>query len=163
MPQTVDVSTPTEREIVMTRVFDAPRELLWACHSEPALVRRWLLGPPGWSMPVCEIDLRVGGGFRYLWRNDADGSEFGTQGDYRELEAPRRIVHGERMDGVPAEAGEAHCTLELAEADGRTTLTYTMRFDSAEVRDQALASGMAGGVGESYDRLEREVLASAAA
>jgi uncharacterized protein YndB with AHSA1/START domain len=163
MSHTFDVSTPTERDIVMTRVFDAPRELLWACHTEPALVRRWLLGPPGWSMPVCDIDLRVGGGYRYLWRSDADGAEFGSRGDYREVDAPARIVHGERMDGVPAEAGEALCTLALTEADGRTTLTYTMRFDSTAVRDQALASGMAAGVGASYDRLEREVLASAVA
>ncbi|MGH9367901.1 MAG: SRPBCC domain-containing protein, partial [Thermoanaerobaculia bacterium] len=71
------VTAPTEREIVMTRVFDAPRELVFDAHTKPELVKRWLLGPDGWSMPVCEIDLRVGGKYRYLWRCDRDGTEMG--------------------------------------------------------------------------------------
>ena len=76
----LEVSTPTEREIVMTRVFDAPRKLVFDAHTKPELVKRWLLGPPGWSMPVCEIDLRVGGMYRYVWRRDQDGTQMGMGG-----------------------------------------------------------------------------------
>ena len=95
---TLKVTTPSEREIVMTRVFDAPRQLLFEAHTKPDLVKRWLLGPPGWSMPVCEIDLRVGGKFRYVWRRDNDGTQMGMGGVYREIEAPERIVNTEKFD-----------------------------------------------------------------
>jgi uncharacterized protein YndB with AHSA1/START domain len=155
VPHTVDVTTPTDREIVMTRAFDAPAALLFDCHTKPELVRRWLLGPDGWSMPVCDVDLRVGGEYRHVWRSDADGSEFGFQGRYREIDAPRRLVHTERLDGMPpSDETDALCTLTLAERDGRTTLSYAMRFPTTEARDQALESGMTDGVGTSYDRLE---------
>jgi uncharacterized protein YndB with AHSA1/START domain len=150
----VDVTTPSEREIRVTRVFDAPRALLFACHTDPALVPRWLLGPPGWTMPVCEIDLRVGGRYRYVWRGDADGEAFGFRGEYREVVAPARVVHTEWPDGTDGGPGaEALCTLELTEADGRTTLTHTMRFPTRALRDQALASGMTDGMGASYTQL----------
>ena len=88
----IDVTTPDDLEIRVTRVFDAPRSLIFECHTQPELVRRWLLGPPGWSMPVCEIDLRVGGQYRYVWRSDTDGGEFGFRGEYREIRAPERVV-----------------------------------------------------------------------
>lgn len=149
MPQPVDVTTPNDREVRVTRVFDAPRTLIFSCHTEPDLVRRWMLGPPGWSMPVCEIDLRVGGQYRYMWRNDADGSEFGMDGEYREIAAPERLVNIERFEG-----NEALCTLTLTEHAGRTTLTQTMQFATREARDQALQSGMTDGMATSYDRLE---------
>ena len=151
MPRPVDVTTPSDREIRVTRTFDAPRSLVFECHTDPDLVRRWLLGPPGWSMPVCEIDFRVGGRFRYEWRSDTDGSGFGIGGEFREIDAPARVVHVERMDGMP---GESLVTLELTEHDGRTTLAITMRFDSREARDGAAASGMTTGMAASYDRLE---------
>ena len=155
MAHPVDVTTPNDREIRVTRVFDAPRSLIWDCHTKPSLVRRWMLGPDGWSMPVCDIDLRVGGGYRHVWRNDADGSQFGFRGQYKELVAPQRIVHTEGFDGTPPDdATDAWCTLELAEEGGRTTLTYLMRFPSREIRDQALQSGMTDGMATSYDRLE---------
>ena len=155
MPSPVDVTLPTDREIVVTRVFDAPADVLFDCHTKPELVRRWMLGPDGWTMPVCEIDLRVGGGYRYVWRSDADGSEFGFRGEYREIAAPERLVHTEGFDGTEAgEAYDALCTLTLVEADGRTTLTQAMRFPSTEARDQALQTGMTDGMGTSYDRLE---------
>jgi len=155
MPSRVDVTLPDDREIVVTRVFDAPAELVFDCHAKPELVRRWSLGPDGWSMPVCEIDFRVGGGYRYVWRSDEDGSEFGFQGTYREIVAPERIVHTERFDGTPpGEDTDALCTMTLAESDGRTTLTYVMRFPTAEIRDQALQSGMTDGMATSYDRME---------
>ena len=94
---TFKVSTPSDREITMTRVFDAPRSLVFHALTKPELVKRWLLGPPGWSMPVCEIDLKIGGAWRYVWRN-ADGREFGMSGTYREIAAPDRIVHLERFE-----------------------------------------------------------------
>src|ERR1035437_1248164 len=91
------LTTPTDREIAMTRVFDAPRALVFDALTKPELVRRWLLGPPGWSMPVCEIDLRVGGAYRFLWRN-VGGAEMGVRGSYREIAAPERLVATERFD-----------------------------------------------------------------
>ena len=169
MPKPVQVATPSDREVVVTRVFDAPRELIWDCHTKPELVKRWLLGPPGWSMPVCVVDLRVGGRYRYVWRNDADGSQFGSFGVHREIAAPERLVTTELMDGLdgqpmdienPRMEGEpAINTMTLAESGGRTTLTISMLFPSKEVRDMAVQSGMTDGMAQSYDRLE-EVAAS---
>jgi uncharacterized protein YndB with AHSA1/START domain len=158
MPRTVDVTTPSDREVRVTRVFDAPRTLIWDCHTKPELLRRWLLGPDGWTMPVCEIDLRVGGQYRYMWRSDADGSEFGFRGQYREIAKPERIVTTERMDGAPdVDANNALNTLILEERGGRTTLTHTMVFPTAEIRDQALQTGMTDGMAASYDRLEKVI------
>jgi uncharacterized protein YndB with AHSA1/START domain len=162
MTTKLDVTTPSDREIRIVRVFDAPRELIFDCYTKPELVSRWLLGPPGWSMPVCEVDLRVGGRYRYVWRNDASGAEFGSVGEHREIAAPARLVSTERMilSGAPA-ASEATDgpdaavnTLDLSEAGGRTTLTMTMRYPSQEVRDMVAKSGMSDGVGLSFDRLE---------
>jgi len=95
---TLKLTTPSDREIVMTRVFDAPRKLVFDAHIKPDLVKRWLLGPPGWSMLVCEIDLRVGGEYRYVWKRDSDGTEMGMGGVYREIAAPERLVTTERFD-----------------------------------------------------------------
>src|SRR5882757_3458873 len=93
----LEVTTPTDREIVMTRVFSAPRRLVFDALTKPELVRRWLLGPDGWSMPVCEIDLRVGGSLHYVWRH-ADGREMGMHGVFREIAQPDRFVHTEIFD-----------------------------------------------------------------
>lgn len=158
MPKPVTLTTPSDREIAISRTFDAPAALVWDAHTDPVLLRRWMLGPPGWSMPVCDIDLRVGGRYRYEWRSDADGSQFGTGGEYREIVPGRRMVHTEQMDGMP---GEALCTFELAERGGRTTLTYTMLFPTTEARDAALESGMSDGMAAGYDRLEGEILHNA--
>src|SRR5687768_6077484 len=87
-----------EREIVITRSFDAPRGLVFDAFTKPELVKQWLLGPDGWSMPVCEIDLKVGGAYRYVWRRDADGSEMGMGGVYREIVPNERIVATEKFD-----------------------------------------------------------------
>ncbi len=114
-------------------------------------MRRWLLGPPGWQMPVCEIDLKVGGRYRYVWRNDADGRQFGSNGEFSEIASPERLVNTERMDGAE---GEAINTTTFVEEYGRTTLRIRMRFVSKEVRDQALKSGMTNGMAISYDRLQ---------
>jgi uncharacterized protein YndB with AHSA1/START domain len=147
----LQVTTPTEREIVLTRAFDAPRHLVFDAFTRPELVRRWLLGPPGWSMPVCEIDLRVGGAYRWVWRN-ADGIEMGVSGVYREIVPPGRLVATERFDQAWY-PGEALTTTELVELDGRTILTTTVLYESREARDIALRSEMEKGVAASYDRL----------
>lgn len=156
MPSATDVTLPSDREVRVTRAFDAPRDLVFECHTEPELIRRWMLGPPGWSMPVCEVDLRVGGRYHYVWRNDEDGSEFGFRGRFLEIDSPGRIRHTERPDDREEGPGvDAVCTLELSEQDGRTTLTQTIRFPSREIRDQVLETGMTDGMGMSYDRLEQ--------
>src|SRR5256886_1630941 len=155
---TLHLTAPGERDIVMTRVFDAPRQLVFDAHTKPELVKRWLLGSPGWSMPVCEIDLRVGGKYRYVWRHDRNGTEMGMGGVYREIAAPERIVNTERFDEAWY-PGEAVGTLVLSELAGKTTITQTVLYQSREARDAVLKSGMERGVATSYDRLA-ELLAS---
>lgn len=155
---TLKLTTPTDREIVMTRVFAAPRTLVYDAHTKPELVRQWLLGPPGWSMPVCEMDVRVGGKYRWVWRRDRDGTTMGMGGVYREVVAPERLVTTERFDEAWY-PGESLNTLALVEKAGRTTLTQTMRYESREARDAVIKSNMEQGVAASYDRLA-ELLAS---
>jgi uncharacterized protein YndB with AHSA1/START domain len=154
---TLKLTTPTDCEISMTRVFDAPRRLVFDAFTKPELVKRWLLGPPGWTMPVCEIDLMVGGAYRYVWRH-ADGREMGMGGIYREIVPQERLVCTELFDEAWY-PGEALVTTILAEQGGRTTLTSTMLYVSQETRDAVLKSGMERGVAASYDRLE-ELLVS---
>lgn len=151
MPKPVDVTTPSDREIRVVRAFDAPAKLVWACHTQPDLLKRWMFGPPGWSMPVCEVDLRVGGAYRYRWRSDADGSEFGSAGVHREVTPYTRIVTTERMEGFD---GESVNTLVFEEAGGRTVSTMTMLFPDKATRDGALQSGMSDGMAMGYDRLD---------
>ena len=151
MTKMMNVTTPTDREIVVTRTFNAPRELVFRAHTEPQLVKRWLLGPDGWTMPVCEVDLRVGGRFRYRWRNEAEGQEFGTSGEFREIEPPNRFINSESMEGFE---GQSVVTTLFEEQGSRTKVTVTMLFDSKAQRDGALASGMADGMAKTYDRLE---------
>ena len=164
MPETgtLQVTTPSEREIAMTRVFDAPRRLIFDAHTKPELVRRWLLGPPGWTMPVCEIDLRVGGRYRWVWKKEKTGDEMGIGGIYREVAAPERLVATERFD-ESWYPGEAVNTLVLVERGGRTTLTQTSLYESRAARDTALQSGMEKGVEVSYDRLAELLAAMPAA
>ena len=156
--ETLKLTTPSDREIAMTRVFDAPRKLVFDAHTKPDLVRQWLLGPPGWSMPVCEMDVRVGGTYRWVWRHDRDGTTMGMGGVYREIAKPERLVATERFDEAWY-PGEALNTLVLVEQGGRTTLTQTMLYESREARDAVLKSGMESGVKASYDRLA-DLLAS---
>src|SRR6266545_3886290 len=120
------VTTPSEREIAMTRVFDAPRKLVFDAHSKPELLKRWLGVHHGYSLAVCEIDLRVGGSYRYVWRAP-DGAEMGMRGVYREVVPPERIVATESFD-EPWYPGDAVSTLTLAEEGGRTTLTLSVRY-----------------------------------
>jgi uncharacterized protein YndB with AHSA1/START domain len=151
------VTTPSGREIAMTRVFDAPRHLVFSALTTPELVKQWLLGPPGWTMPVCEMDLRVGGAYRFLWRG-ADGAEMGTRGVFREIAPPESFVATEQFD-KPWYPGESLVTYRLVEQGGKTTLTLTVLYASREARDGVLKSGMERGVAMSYDRLA-DLLAS---
>jgi uncharacterized protein YndB with AHSA1/START domain len=159
-PGSLNVTTPSDREIAMTRVFDAPRTLVFDAFTTPDLVKRWLLGPPGWSMPVCEIDLRPGGALRYRWRNEADGKEFGLAGTFREILAPERIVHTELFD-EDWTGGETLVTTTFEERGGKTTVTMTVLYASKEARDKVLQTGMTEGVAQGFDRLA-ELLRSAA-
>ena len=154
---TLKVTTPTEREIALTRVFDAPRHLVFEAYTKPELVQRWLGVHAGWSWAVCEIDLRVGGAYRYVWRGP-DGAEMGMGGVYREVVAPERIVATEKFD-QSWYPGEAMSTMALVEQGGRTTLTLTVRYESREARDAVLKSPMESGVAAGFDKLE-ELLAS---
>ena len=156
----LEITTPSDREILMTRVFDAPRELVFDAHTKPELVKRWLLGPDGWSMPVCEIDLRVGGAYRWVWRRDSNGTEMGMSGVYREIVRPERIVSTEKFDDAWY-PGEAVNTLVLIERGGKTTLMQTGLYESREARDSVLKSGMEKGVAVSYDRLAKLLAKSA--
>ena len=148
---TLTVTTPSDREVAMTRVFDASRALVFEAMTKPELVKRWLLGPPGWSMPVCEIDLRVRGAYRYVWHGPG-GKVMGMRGVFREIAPPERCVMTESFD-EPWYPGEAQVTTVLVEQGGKTTLTTTVLYESREIRDSVLKSGMAGGVTASYDRL----------
>ena len=151
---TFTIEAQGDREIVVTRVFEAPRGLVFDAYTKPELVKRWLLGPDGWSMPVCEIDLRAGGKYRYVWRQDSDGKEMGMGGVYREVVRPERFVATEKFDEAWY-PGEAVDTIVLTEQAGKTTLTQTILYDSRETRDAVLKSPMQKGMAMSYDRLER--------
>jgi uncharacterized protein YndB with AHSA1/START domain len=156
---TLKLTTPTDCEIVITRGFDAPRSLVFEAMSKPEFLKRWLLGPPGWTMVECENDLRVGGAFRQMWRN-ADGTEMAMSGVYREVVPPERIIRTESFQfGCDAQAGEQLVTSVLTEQDGKTWLTLTVVYPSKEARDATIASGMERGVAASYDRLA-EMLAT---
>ena len=151
-PGALQVVARGDREIVMTRTFDAPRHLVFEAYTKPDLLKRWLLGPPGWSMPVCTVDLKVGGRYRYQWRKDSDGTPMAMGGVFREIVPPERIVATELFDD-PWYQGEALSTVTLVEHSRRTTVTTVVQYQSREARDGVLKSGMEKGVAASYDRL----------
>jgi uncharacterized protein YndB with AHSA1/START domain len=142
-------TTPSDREVVITRVVDAPRTLVWEVWTDPEHVPNWLLGPEGWTMPVCEIDLRPGGAWHYVWRK-ADGSELDMHGSYREVTPPERLVSTESWGG---DWPETINTLTLTDEAGKTTITQTVLYPSQEARDAALETGMKDGAAQSFDRL----------
>jgi len=152
-PGDLKVTTRGDREIVMTRSFKAPRQLVFEAFSKPEYVRRWLLGPDGWTMPVCDIDFRVGGKYRHVWRNDA-GIEMGMGGEFLEIIPPEKIVATEKFEQAWY-PGTAVGTLLITEKDGVTTITQTIQYDSREARDAVLQSPMESGVAAGYDRLEK--------
>jgi uncharacterized protein YndB with AHSA1/START domain len=151
-PHRTIFTTPTGREIVATRLVDAPRRLVWEVWTDPDHVPHWMLGCDGWTMPVCDIDLRPGGEWQYVWKN-ASGDEMSMRGVYRQVVAPERLVSTENWgDPWP----ETVNTLVLAEdrATGATTMTCTVLYPSKEARDAALGTGMKDGWAKSYDKLD---------
>ena len=146
---TTTFTTPSDREIAATRVFDAPRSLVYEAHTNPKHLSNWMLGPEGWTMPVCEIDLRPGGAWHFVWRK-GDGSEMAMRGTYKEVVPPEKVVTTESWGG---DWPETINTLTLTEKDGKTTLTSTILYPSKEARDAALKTGMKQGMNVSFDRL----------
>jgi len=161
MPMTMDkaqVTLPSDREVRVTRSFRAPLALVYRAYTEPELVRRWLLGPPGWSMPVCEMEVRVGGRFKWRWRSEENGSEFGFSGAFREVQPSSKIVHTQAYEpgtvggGCPGD--DAIVTVTFTEDGGVTTVATLIDFGSKEARDAALATGMTDGMEQSYQLLD---------
>jgi uncharacterized protein YndB with AHSA1/START domain len=154
-PDSFKVSTPTDYEIQVTRDFHAPRQLVFDAFTKPELVRRWLLGPPGWTMPVCEIDLKVGGAYRYVWRKEGV-NEMGLGGTFREIVPPERLVATERFD-ESWYPGDALDTTAFVEKGDKTKVTITILYESKEARDTARRSGMEHGMAAGYNRLEEQL------
>jgi uncharacterized protein YndB with AHSA1/START domain len=151
MTNTLKVAAHGEREITMTRVFGAPRESVFDAWTKPDALKRWLYGPEEWRLAVCEIDLRVGGAFRFVWRHP-DGRDMGMGGVYREIAPPKRLVFTELYD-EDWTGGKALVTIALDENAGKTTLTQAVLYSSRAARDGVLKSPMEQGVAQSYDRL----------
>lgn len=156
------VTTPSDLEIVMTRGFNAPRQLVWEAMSNPEILKRWLFGPPGWTMTVCEGDLRVGGTFHWAW-SGPEGVAMSMRGVYREVEAPERVVRTETFEvGCNAQGGEQLSSMVLTDEGDRTGLILTVSYPTKEARDGALASGMEQGVAAGYNRLDELLSAGSA-
>ena len=160
MANKLEITLPSDREIRITRAFDAPRHLVWDAHTKPELVRRWLLGPPGWEMPVCRIDLRVGGEYRYEWEDKGRNKKMGMGGVFTEVAKPEKIGSREKFDDDWT-GGETLNSQVFTEKGGKTTLVITVLYASKEARDGAAASGMNDGLEMGYQRLD-DVLASLA-
>lgn len=148
-PGVTAFTTPSDREVVMTRVVEAPRRLVWEAWTSPEHLPHWMLGPEGWTMPVCTIDLGPGGAWHFVWRR-SDGTEMGMRGEYREIAPPERLVSTESWGGNWPETLN---TLTLSEENGKTTITQRVLYPSKEARDAALQTGMKEGVTQSFDRL----------
>jgi uncharacterized protein YndB with AHSA1/START domain len=149
---TFTVTTPSDREIRMTRVFDAPRALVFEAMTKPEHIKNWWgnLGA-GYSVPVCEVDLRVGGKWRFVNRTPT-GEEAAFYGEYREIDSPGRVVFTEIFEPFPDAVSVV--TSELIEENGKTRLVATIEYPSRDVRDMVRSTGMERGAALSYDRLE---------
>ena len=145
---TLKVTTPSDREVKMVRVFDAPRAMVFDAFTRCELLKR-RFGPRGFSLAVCEGDFKVGGTWRFVLRGP-DGAEMGMRGVIREMVRPERLVHAESFDDYP---GESLVTTQFIEEAGKTTVTITVRYESKQIRDAVIASGMEHGAAETYDRL----------
>lgn len=152
MSNPVMIRAAGDRDIVITREFRARRELVWDAHTKPDLIKRWLTGPDGWTMTVCEMDLRVGGKYRWEW-SKSNGHAMGMGGEHLEIAAPERLVNTQLFDDDWT-SGEAVGTLVLTEKAGVTTLTNTVRYSSKAARDGVLRSPMDEGIIVGYERLD---------
>lgn len=147
MSDDLTVTLPSDLEIKMVRVFDAPRTLVFAAHAKCEHVKRWW----GRGNPLdCEMDFRAGGTYRFV-EHAPDGQQYAFRGEYREIRAPERIVQSFEFEGMPGQVCVE--TLELTEKDGKTTVTSVTRFDTKEDRDGMVSSGMEHGARESYQAL----------
>jgi uncharacterized protein YndB with AHSA1/START domain len=146
---TTTFETPTDTEILVTRVIAAPRELVFDAWTKPEHIANWMLGPEGWTMPVCEVDLRPGGAWHFVWRM-ADGTEMEMRGTYQEVSPPERLVSTESWGG---DWPETLNTVVLTGDDQQTTITMTILYPSKAARDAALETGIKGGMTQSFDRL----------
>ena len=158
MHKPAEVTLPSDREVRVTRTFHAPRQLVWDAHTSPDLVRRWQ-GHGGWDMPVCDMDVRAGGKYRWRWRNLEDGRQFGFFGTFTQVDAPTKLVHEQYYDpgdtdfAMP-EGDRCIVSLELDERNGITTLVCNLTFASKDARDAAVSTGMTEGMEYSYTRLD---------
>ena len=159
-PDSFSVTTPSDCEIAIGRTFGASRQAVFDAFTKPELVRRWLLGPEGWTMPVCEIDLRVGGRYRYVWRKDG-AADMGLGGVFLDIVAPARLVNTEQFDDAWY-PGEAMNTTVFTPEGAATRVTITVRYQSKDARDIASRSGMEHGMRAGYNRLEEQLLADEA-
>lgn len=158
---TLKVTTPSDREVAMTRVFDAPRERVFEAWTKPELLKRWLYGPSeDWSLAVCDMELKPGGAIRWVWRG-RDGTEMGLRGVYREVVPPARLVHTEIFD-EDWTGGETQVTITFVEREGKTTVAMTVLYSTREARDGAMKTGMEQGMSVGYDRLEMLLAAAPA-
>jgi uncharacterized protein YndB with AHSA1/START domain len=158
MPTPADVSLPSDRAVRVTRTFNAPRQLVWDAHTKPELIPQWQ-GYDGWDMPVCEMDVRVGGQYKWHWRNRQDGKGFGFYGTFTEVIVPSTLVHDQyydagEMDFAMPVGDPCIVSLELSEQQGVTTLVCTMTFASKQAREDAVSTGMTDGMEHSYGRLD---------
>ena len=157
-----EASLPSDTEVLVKRSFDAPVALVWRAYMEPDLLRRWCSGNPDWSMPVCEMDMRVGGRYRWRWRNDDNGQEFGFTGEVLEVVEHAKIVHTQLFDpgdlGFDMGGEPSIVTVTFETAGGITNVATSIKFASKEDRDAAVSTGMTDGMEISYKRLD-EVLA----
>lgn len=153
-----EVTLPSDTEVVVKRSFDAPVNLVWRAYMEPGLMRRWCGGHPGWTMPVCEMDMRVGGKYRWRWRSDENGQEFGFTGEVLEVSPHAKIVHTQIFDagdlGGSMGSEPSIITVTFQETSGITHVTTTIRYASKADRDAAFATGMSEGMEMSYKHLE---------
>jgi uncharacterized protein YndB with AHSA1/START domain len=156
MPQfgAMTFDTKGDRELVATRSFNAPKALVWQALTTPALIKQWLGAFKDWSMPHCEFDARVGGKYRYEWRNAANGATMAMGGTFLEVDPPHRMVATELFDDAWYEGG-AEVMQVLTEAGGRTTLTVTVKYISTAVRDEVFAGPAPTGMSAGYDAMER--------
>lgn len=160
-PGKLTLKTQGDRELVMTRMFSAPPQAVFDAYTRPELLRRWLGQMPGWVWVTCDVDLRVGGRYRWEWKQQASGYVMGMGGEYREIVAPTRLVCTEQFDDEWYPGG-AVATLELSAQPGGTWMVNTLRYASPEALQAVLASPMEEGVTLSYDLLEKLLLERAA-
>ena len=148
----LSAALPSDREIRITRSFNAPRQTVWDAHTQPELLKRWLLGPPGWQMPVCDIDLRVGGKYRYEWHINGQMA-MALSGTYRAVDEPAHLADTQMFDDNWTQ-GPADTDITLVEKDGKTRMTMDIKYASKEARDLALSTPMMEGMEAGYERLE---------